>query len=318
MRVKRTIFFSLSEIDKTNQRGASLIFAIIFTTLFTIMIYVMATMFRTNSRMDALTIGEQRSFYLAESGLEYAVKQSAATSSYNWQDTLNYQGGEIIVDVATVNGDTVLFTSTGKYGLAAKRNALIISSRNFATDYSVYISGEINGTLYGDIDLFRTNQTDFIDINLAGLKALAQSQGTYYTQANKSINWKSSCSFWQNPSDPNSPPNVIYAEKNLTIQGPSGVICGIIVSAGGWIKFKYDGIVNGIVYIADEQERNLNGTGQVNGVVINGGVVGHIKFLAQGQFTANINSTYLSAFYNYATDPSQLVQITRLNWQSIF
>jgi TM2 domain-containing membrane protein YozV len=318
MRVKHIIFFSLSEINKNDQRGASLIFAIIFTTLFTVMIYVMATMFRTNTRMDALTIGEQQSFYLAESGLEYAVKKSTVTSSYNWQDTLNYEGGEIIIDVASMSGDTVLFTSTGKYGMAAKRNTLAISSRNFATDYAVYISGDINGTLYGDIDLFRTNQTDFIDINLATLKALAQSQGTYYTQANKSINWKSSCSFWSDPSDPNSPPNVIYAEKNLTIEGPSGKICGIIISAGGWIKFKYDGIVNGIVYIADDHERNLNGTGQVNGVVINGGVVGSIKFLAQGQFTANINSTYLSAFYNYATDPSQLVQINRLNWQSVY
>ena len=317
MRLKHIVLLFSLEIDHRRQRGASLIFAVMLVTLFTSMIYIVATRVYTNSRMDALTISEQRSFYLAESGIEYAIKQSTASSNYNWQDSLNYENGEIIIDVSTVNGDTVRYTSTGKYGMAAKRNSLTIYTK-ILSDYAVYIAGPINGTLYGDISSFRSNQSDFVPMDLDSLRAIAQNQGTYYTQANKSINWQSSCSFWSNPLDMNDPPNVIFAEQNLTIQGSSGMLCGIIVSAGGWIKFKSDGVVNGIVYIADEQLRNLNGTGQVGSVVINGGVVGNIKFLAQGQFTANLNSTYLSAFYNFASDPSQIVQISRLYWQSIF
>ena len=307
----------LSEININKETGASLIFAVLLTTLFTSMIYIIATRVWTNARMDALTISEQRSFYLAESGIEFALKQSATTANYNWQDSLSYENGQIILAVSTVNGDTVQYVSTGRYGIAGKRNSLTIYTK-VLTDYAVYITGPINGTLYGDINSFRSNQPDVIEMDLDTLRTIAQSQGTYYTQANKTINWQSSCTFLSNPADSLSPPNVIFAEQNLTIQGTSGTLCGIIVSAGGWIKFKTDGVVNGIVYIGDDQNRNLNGTGTVSNVTINGGVVGSIQFLAQAQFTANVNSSYLSTFYNFASDPSQVVQITRLNWENIF
>jgi hypothetical protein len=314
-----SVIHSISEIRLRSEEGVSLVAAVFIIILLSSIAVAVSTYVWANSRMNALTAGEIRAIYAAESGREYAFRRSSDIGSYNWTRTDTYAGANVRVTVTTLGSDSVEIQSRARYGVTARQITHTVSLIDF-TQYSVYITGVNQGIIgFDSADRLRYEVIRLADINIDSLQAVAVSQGRYYSGNLKITNAFPTISFWSNPFNQNQNANITFVEKNLTVEKNNGPLRGIYVVKGN-ITFKKAGTVDGVLYLVRE-----NGTSKVscNGNstfrTISGGIVGQTNLKGEKtgwwpRLTVNYNGVFISKFYTYtANNKTQYVE--NLSWQ---
>ncbi len=160
--MKRIHLIILSETKNHSQYGMSLVAAIVITTLFTSLVSIMATYQWANSRMTAIVAGEQKAYYLSESGTEYALK--SLKDSANWRaGVTNVVLGDgkftiTIEDSTTIPAlsDSLLVSSVAEAGVTAKKIQVLCLVSDVDFKYSAYAGDEIDfttgkGIINGDL-----------------------------------------------------------------------------------------------------------------------------------------------------------------------
>lgn len=316
--MKITHFILQSEI-KDFEQGMSLVAVIVITTLFTSLIMVMATQQWANSNMNALVANEQKAYYVAEAGIEYAIRRSIDNDNWNWSLSGAFADGNVSLNVAALGEDSIRIISTGQVGISAKRNVQILNVIDL-TYYCVFIAGSIWGWFYTpDWDKVRTNVTDLPTMNIDSMRSVSQSQGRYHS-GNYTVNhiitpW----SFWSNPGNHNQDANIIFVEGNLTFPWYNLISRGIYVVNGN-VKFAGINQVLGVVYLP-----NSTSTSQVSSNLLTllptvyGGIFGnsHIIGAFFGTIRVFSNMAHVTKFYTYAQNENFL-QIKRLVWTSVY
>ncbi|MEJ2053414.1 MAG: hypothetical protein P8X42_05795, partial [Calditrichaceae bacterium] len=100
------------EIDPSDpQAGMGLIAVVFILTLFSALAVVIATYLVSNERMNGLAAVEKKTFYLAESGIEYAIQRSFDQDDWDWVQVVNYNGAQIDISVSRLGGDSVRIVS---------------------------------------------------------------------------------------------------------------------------------------------------------------------------------------------------------------
>jgi len=298
----------------------SLVGVVLLTTLFTSLILVMATFIWTNTRMNALVAGEISTYYLTESGLEYALRRSLDLNNWNWSLNGNYGGGQVSISVSNVNGDTMQIISQAKNGITAKQSTLNLKMINFL-NYSVYVSGDNYGILgYDSPHYIRFNVDQLPLLDLDSLKSVAKDQGHYYKNNLTISNSTPAYEFWSNPLNHDQDANITYVEKDLTVTKTNEAIGGIFVVEG---DITLNGIqnINGILYLANSKSKSLVlCTGFLTYRSIYGGIIGNSDIQGGiGLFGPRLrvfyNSTFLEKFYTYTLDGNSYV-LHKLSWVS--
>ena len=292
--------------------------AIVVVTLFTSLIMVLATQQWTNANMNALVASEQKAYYVAEAGLEFAIRRSIDNSSWNWNLNGSFGDGTVAMTVTQLGGDSVRIVSTGQVGIAAKRHELILDVLNLSI-YSVYITGNTSGSFWtSDWSKVKTNISSgaLPTMDVDSLRAVSQSQG-YYHAGNLSISdvvtpW----GFWSDPGDHSQDANIIFVEGNLRFRWTNIVAAGIYVVMGD-VRIDALAAIGGAFYLPNSSS-SLVYSSFLSFSIISGGVVGntsiHGGFI--GPLGVNHNSTIMDKFYTYGTaDP---LSISRLQWTSLY
>ncbi len=310
-----------SEIDKpTAESGIGLVATIVIVTILTTLILIMARYIWTNSRRNALAASGEKAYYIAESGIEYAVKKSLDLDNWNWNENNNYTDGTFSVSVSSIGGDTVLISSRSQAGNIAKRNSLLLNVINFM-DYSVYVSGVLTGDLgYDLIERLRFSALQLPSMDLDSLKQVAQAQGRYYSNNLTIDNSTPAFGFWSNPGDHDQDANVVYVEKNLRIRKTDAAIGGIFVVLGK-ATLRYTQDINGIIYMANESKIKRMECHNPNTYrTVYGGIIGNADIISGSgvlgpKLTVYYNSTFLEKFYTYSLLPDPVI-IEKISWVS--
>jgi hypothetical protein len=304
------------EIDPSDpQAGMGLIAVVFILTLFSALAVVIATYLVSNERMNGLAAVEKKTFYLAESGIEYAIQRSFDQDDWDWVQVVNYNGAQIDISVSRLGGDSVRIVSGAQMGPYGSEHVQYITGTSgmAGTDYSVDISGDNLDYLgYDDPSRLRFNSTDLPEMNLDSLEAIARAQG-HYDRNNMTIsNSSPTTDFWSNPADHSQDATVYFIEGNLTITKNNAPIGGIFVVMG---DVELDVLLNfeniyGVFYMAnDRRMRDITSSGLFNTRIIYGGIIGNTNIDAgYGLFGYNLlvyyDSDILSKFYTYSTNVS--------------
>jgi len=308
-----------SETEFNSESGMSLVAVIVITTLFTSLVLVMATQQWANSNMNAIVASEQKSYYVAEAGIEFAIRRSMDLDTWSWTYNGAFGGGNVAINVSQLGGDSVQIVSTGQVGTSAKSNRQVINVVNFA-DYSVFIEGSTSGWFWSDASRRETGvSVDEMPImNLDSMRTVSQNQGRYhgsdYTITSGSTPW----TFWNNPGDHSQDANIIWVEGDLEITWSNFLSQGIFVVMGD-VKISGWGLFNGIIYCPNPTTQSLVRTTIFSVTILSGAVVGNTdiygNFLAL--LTVSYNSSFVNKFYTYALNSDNL-KIERLSWASIY
>lgn len=308
----------LSEIKSfSSQKGIGLISAIMIITALTSLILVMARFSWTNGRRNALESGNEKAFYLSESGIEYALKRSVDLNNWNWNQSGNYAGGKVIVSVSYTGRDTVQIKSRSESGNTAKCNSLFLNVIN-PLNYSVYISGKVNGTIgYDSIERLRFDVLLLPSMNLDSLKQVAQNQGYYYTKNATIDNHSPDFKYWSNPYNHNKDATVIYAEKNLIIDKTDRKIGAIFVVMGKLILQNSKGL-EGIFFMANPSSKQVvDCQGKKSQHILQGAVTGNTDINSSNgshgpELTVYYNNDFIEKFYTYSLTNSLIIK--KINW----
>jgi hypothetical protein len=314
----KTIFTSETK-HSSSESGIGLVAAIAIISILTTLILIMARYIWTNSRRNALEAFNEKAYYIAESGIEYAIKKSLQIFNWDWNENNNFADGTFSVSVSSSGGDTVLIRSGSQVGNTAKSNSLLLNVINLM-DYSVYVSGDLDGPIgYDSIDRLRFNASQLPSMNLDSLKQVAQVQGRYYHNSVTIDDGTTAFGFWSDPGDHEKDANVVYVEKNLTIRKSNATIGGIFVVLGK-VTLRDSEDINGIIYMADESSTNRMECDNHNSYrTIYGGIIGNADIITgsgMGPYlTVYYNSTFLEKFYTYSSQPEPAF-IERISWVS--
>jgi hypothetical protein len=306
--------------NRSSERGIGLVPAIIIISIFTSLILIMARYSWTNSHRNALEALNEKAYYLSQSGIEFALKKSLDNNNWNWNQSGKYGGGEVNVSVLPQGVDTILIQSYCKVHNTAKQNSLLLYMINLM-NYSIYVSGSRDGNIGCDSENYlRFNQSQLPLMNLDSLKQIAKAQGRYYTNNQIINNGSPAFGFWSNPGDHAKDANIVYAEKNLTINKTNADIGGIFVVMGNF-TMSGKGEINGIIYMANSLSTKLvQCSGGKTTRTIYGAIIGNTDVKSRGgpfnpEITVYYNSTFLEKFYNYSVNQNPSV-INKLSWIS--
>lgn len=308
----------ISEIKYQNERGISLVVAVFIIILLSTIAVAVSTYVWANSRMNALTAGEIKALYAAESAREYAIRRSIDTNNWNWMQTGTYAGANVRATVSTVGTDSCQIICRARYGLTARQITQTLFLLDF-TQYSVYITGVNQGIIgFDSANRLRYEVTRLADINIDSLQAVAVSQGRYYSNNLKITNSTPTLNFWSNPLNQAQNANIIFVEKNLTVEKNNGPLRGIYVVKGN-ITFKKAGTVEGVLYLAhDSGTSRVSCNGNTTFRTVFGGIIGRTNLKGEKtgwwpRLTVNYGNAFISKFYTYTVN-NTTQYIENLSW----
>ncbi len=321
-----------------NKAGITLLIGLAFLALFftAAILHIAATTgdFKIIKRSTYST----RAFFLAESGIHkalYELRRGSGWTTYIGEGplTIDWGGsgkGEYEVSVTVAPSDHRDVISTGyfpqKSGVHVQRsieadispptssnfyNSAIFAGENIDLNGNYTVNGPLlYGTSIDPAGLGQKFDGDFPLLNFEQLRAIAVSQikangqNNLYTQADIDSGKAFPTSFWFiPPPGPNTIPNIVYIETNLTLNGnmpPMGgffVVAGDVLtdpSGGADATINGNGTINGCVYTLGDFR--INGGG--NGLGITGGVWGRDEVRLNGKATVTYYPGYMSAIQN--------------------
>jgi len=304
--------------DQNRQAGFGLIAAIMVITLFSLLAVIIATYQLTNNQMNGLTASEIKSFYIAESGIEYAIAKSLNTNEWNWNLDEDYAGGRLSVEVSSLPDNNFQISSRSQIGKYGAWHSQLLYFFNYL-DYSVFVNGDnLDALGYDDINRLRFNQDMLPVMNVDSLKLIAIKQNHYYSKNLTIDNSYPATDFWSDPHDHFKDAIVYFVERNLTITKFNENIGGIFVVFGN-VTIQYTGDIYGVIYMADEKHTSeVTGSGSLTNKNLYGGVVGNTDINAGYSLLGlrlNIyyNSTIQEKFYTYSANNKSYI-FKKLQW----
>jgi hypothetical protein len=304
--------------DQNRQAGFGLITAIMVTTFFSLLAVIIASYQLTNSQMNGLSASENKAFYIAESGIEYAIAQSLHTNNWNWNLDENYAGGSLTIDVKTLIDNNIQISSKGRIGKYGAMHTQLLYLFNYL-DYSVFVSGDnLDALGYDDSNRLRFNQEMLPVMNIDSLKRIAVEQNHYYSKDLTINNSSPATDFWSDPADQNKDATIYFVEKDLTISKFNENIGGIFVVFGD-VTIQYIHDIYGVIYMADEKHTGeVTASGWLTSKNLYGGVVGNTDInggysLLGLRLNIYYNSTIQEKFYTYSENTKPYI-LKKLLW----
>ena len=316
-----------------NEKGSTLIAVIFFVTTLTLAGLVMVNFVQNNSKMIALDAQTARSFYTAQSAIDYAVKKSLNTSNWHWSasnQTIANGTATINVEDSTIYAylkDTLQVRVLATSGNASSRQTYRIRLSDIS-GYAVYISGNLNDVTINDSagnpnpSLAYDHATELPEMDLNKMKQMAIAQGHYFSSSLSVSNGASyptgsDANFYHpRPNGvPSDTPNVVYIEGDLEVKN-SGQVFGIIVVCGD-VTLKNSQKLDGVLYLPSPvsvvQQVDLD-----NKESVYGGIFGGTNIEGNGNVNKiNIyyRSSYVKKFFSlYAVSGLPYITFWR-NWK---
>jgi hypothetical protein len=153
-----------------SQRGGFLIGALVFAILISIVVFSVATLVTNQNRFQNQSANERKAFYVAETGVEYAM--AVLKDSPDWRDGVSEESigdGKFSVSLTDV-GDTLLISSTGKIGKIQRSVEVLCLKVGIPDwDYGTYGGHDVRfkegGTINGDVYAENKFENDKATIN---------------------------------------------------------------------------------------------------------------------------------------------------------
>lgn len=297
----------MPEINFKSEKGAFLITALVVIVFIGMIALIAATLSTSENKSQLVNGEEQKAFWAAQSGLEYALKQIVkADTLVEWAQE-NIDTGENTtskVEVKLIAPNTVQVISWGKSTRYIKQLSTIISaldSSNVA-NFAVYSTNSVTDVVTRDSasgdfnsDLIFQYAPDFPYFDSDELKQMAQDAGLYFAG-----------DLTVNPSFSPPPGSIVFVEGKLRfVQGnwEGGihfVAMGDVIFNPSWknsasVKMTvYQPNPDAQVYIQPDQ--GANQSGPVNFSIDNGQVVPSESYAAE--FTVVGSAINYSGWYD--------------------
>jgi hypothetical protein len=314
-----------------NSRGVALIVSFMVITVLTILSAALISRSVSESNIVRRYAESTQAFWLAEAGVNRALKElrdgySCNTSQTDLWHTALGQGGyyvniepegsnckvtaygsipltgtvqaERIIEVEISNVIPPNFYDNAIYSAGDaefKGNAYSITGNVRYADEIRYSQNNVNGTITQDASI-----NPLANLNYQKLLSISQSQGNVYDEDRLEDVQEDEDSFPSSFWYSEGVPNVVYVTTDLALNGNIGTIGGFFVVVGDVItdpddtqeaRINGNGEVEGVIYTRDEFE--IKGGG--GGLNVYGGVFAGDEAELDGNARVAYNSDYMSA-----------------------
>lgn len=288
---------------KTNNKGLSIIAAIITIMLLTIASLTATGLLSIRSNISSNDLGSKRALYIAEAGLARTMHTlrsdwSMAGDPANFPTTA-FADGFFSVDIELIDPDQALVTVTGVSGDSSRViNSLI--TRDFAGMFenAIHSNGSVdlrgNATINGDI-LYSNNYYAGGNVNVNGdttrdnveIPALDTNQAISNAQSNALNGYSSrpAGNYFQGnfaPNNPSSLNGVIFIDAypdgspaNVNISGNISTNDGnpAVLIVMGDLRISGNILFNGLLYTSGSTDIDitLSGNLRINGAIVSSG-----------------------------------------------
>lgn len=309
---------SISETNLRNQKGMILITFIILLSVLSVFLLIAGKYLWINSRVLAQKNMREQAFYLAGSGLDYAIANACSQSNWNWSKKISYHNGTFTVNVSEVSGDTVHVNSMGQVATMIRIQSLLLKVVDYL-GFSVFIKGSVENIGFDDPARIRVNSNTLMDMDLASLLETAMAQDNYYKN-----NLIVDEDFFEENQEATRYNNgflpVYYIEKNFIGKKNIGDLVGIFVVMGDAI-LKGCGNLYGVFYFPESGKRHkMSSRSPFDIIQIYGGVFGDVDIVGKNGIngkTINIyyNKNILERFFKFS-DGGSPQMVERLRWMA--
>ncbi len=351
-----------------NQKGFALVTVLMMFTVAFLGLYSLSKLGGTSLQTQTRTIKSTQAFYLAEAAVNKAKADLVGNFFDDPMDNegvvYSLGDGEYSYTVGPMDANYVrIITGVGAIpdftNTEATRSISIgvqatMTTMGISFDNAIYAADDvdINGkphTVTGDVVAgdeidcapscsgISGAQTEYDDdnyalpvVDLAALKAIAISQGNYYSEDDIAPNGSlpgAPTTFYYDPPAGMSlgTPNVVFVEGDLSIGG-SDTVGGLVVVVGdymtnpnwdangvgnGDVDINGNGSVDGFIYALDDVIKNGGGSG----TNVDGGIIAWDKTILNGKLTVSHNATYASTLSSYEVPSSSVFDTISWNDQ---
>lgn len=335
-----------------NQKGFAIVTVLMMFTIAFLGLYSLSKLGGTSLRTQNLKIKSAQAFYLAEAAVNKAkadlVGNFFSDPLANEGVVYSLGDGEYSYTVGAMDANYVrIITGVGAIpdftDTEATRSISVgvqatMTTMSISFDNAIYAADdvEINGkphTVTGDVVAgdeidcapscsgISGGQTAYDDddyvlpvVDLESLRAIAISQGNYYSEDDIASNGSlpgAPTTFYYDPPAGTSlgTPNIVFVEGDLSIGGRD-TVGGLVVVVGdymtnpswdssgvgnGDVDINGNGSVDGFIYALDDVTKNGGG----GGVAVDGGIIAWDKTILNGKLTVNHNPTYATTLSSY-------------------
>lgn len=301
--------------SQQNERGSvSVAFISFLLLLFSTLGFVSFSMMRSDSQLTARALQSLQARYLAEAGVEIAIKHMAEGDTLASSETVTLDGGSFTIQAVTTS-DGMQLTSIGAFGEVTKRLRITSNYRPPISNFAIFSTGNIDQVSaldeLGDPapGLLVENAITLPDIDNDALIDTATAQSHVQTSDFTPSDGYPNYNFYYSGSNP----NVTYVQGNMLVQG-GRTIYGIYIVEGN-ITLQGSSRVEGVLYMTTPDAVIIHGGGNPSESSVTGGVVANGPVDGTGNhITIHYTPEYMTLFGEYE---NRTASISSIKWQEL-
>jgi len=273
-------------------------------------------------RTEVVTIGSQinrvKADYAAEGAMYYAIKR-VQSATLPLSETISIGDGGVTIYAARDSGTGNVTVTVRSTVSGIKSNLQVVMNSISLESLGLWTTGSCSDITVRDEggqedESLKIEQADSIpQMDISALYSTASSQGHVYSGTYKPLNDYPNGSFYHSPGVP----NVTYVNGDLEISAGRRVYGIFVVTGEVRIKSSFfggAGRIEGVVYLPNDQDLEMDSYTRINGGVLSNGDV------SGGLFSDGIiqyNSDRMEAFSNFRMYPDAGGSVQISSWQYI-
>ncbi len=313
--MKPELIFKFIRFRRSQDGSVAIAFVAFMLVVFSTLGYVSYSVMTSDTQLSIRTMQTSQARYLAEAGVEYAIKTLMSGDSLSSSETVNIEDGTFTI-LKNQLEDGLEITSTGNMGNASKSLQISTNYRPPISSFAIYSTDEIDDVdaldEAGDPDptLMVEHAVSLPTIDNQALIDTATAQGHIQTASTfEPSSGYPNYNFYYNGTEP----NVTYVTGNLKVNG-GRTIYGIFVVMGN-ITLNGSSRVEGVLYMLTPHEVVIHGGGNPSESSVTGGIVAAGEVDGHGNhITVHYKAEYMSLFGAYEDRTSSIMS---MRWREL-
>lgn len=300
----------------SSEKGVSSVVAFVIMLMVSTVGFTLYFMTTSDSKLSTRKLQTAQAFYMAEAGLEYALKRMNSDLALDEDQAIPIENGTVLVDTSILEDGTTLLLAEAQIMEMTRRVGVYILNTVNLGEFAIYCTGDVDNVTAldeegnEDPDLMISNADSLPPIDYLGLTDMALNQGHLIFDGNfkPPNNWPNGSFYFSA-----GVPNVTHCINDMTVNGGRDIY-GIFVVEGN-VKLNGSSRVYGIIYLPNLESEVLqvtvDGGGSPGTSSVQGGIIANGDVIGNG---SHITVRYVEEYMNFFGEfekPSDTYRIVR-------
>lgn len=299
----------MEKINKKEAGSISIGFAALIISIMAVIGTASYTMMATENRVSVINYEAVQARYLAEAGIEYAIKVVASGGTLSASETVSIDNGSVGLS-ATLSTGSALIGAVGHVNSSQKRTQVTILYRPPISDFGIVATGDITNVDAldeggdPDPDLMIDSAPSLPTIDTQAMIDTATAQGHVEVGPFTPSHGYPNFNFYYSGTIP----NITYVQGDMEVQG-GRTVYGIFVVEGN-VRLNGASRVEGVLYMVTPNTVVLYGGGSPTESSVTGGIIANGDVDGTGNhITVHYKSDYMESFGDFEDRTNPIMKI---------